>query len=165
MGIIGFERIASERRVWQRCFGMKVVVAEHKGTKRPQSDRVEFSPVLRRSDIISLHCALTDETTYLVGEAELRSMKRDAIVINCVRGRLVNNAALSRALTEKVIGDAGLDDVERELSSSSNPVLNLHEPNLMVTPHVAWASHRASRSFVSNWSRTRKRSPRARREM
>ncbi len=147
MGIIGFGGIGKRVAALARAFGMKVLVAERKGRAQVRSGRTEFPEVLHRSDIVSLHCPLTDETRGLIGEAELRSMKRDAILINCARGELVDNAALSRALTSGVIAGAGLDGLEMEPPSSGNLLLREHRPNLIITPHVAWASDQAIEEF------------------
>src|SRR5262249_13417568 len=94
MGITGFGRIGKRVAGLAKAFGMKALASEHKGNSRLRSDRVEFSQILRQGDIISLHCPLTHETHHLIGEVELRSMKRDAILINCARGGLVDHAAL-----------------------------------------------------------------------
>jgi glycerate dehydrogenase len=93
MGIIGFGNIGQRVAGLAKAFGMKVLAAERKGSASIRSGRIEFSRVLEQSYIVSLHCTVTDETRYLIGEDELRSMKRDAILINCAQGELLDNAA------------------------------------------------------------------------
>jgi glycerate dehydrogenase len=126
---------------------MKVLLAERKANNKPRPDRTPFQDVLRSSDIVSLHCPLTEETRGLIGRAELQLMKADAILINCARGGLINDGALARALKEGWIGGAGLDSVSVEPPRDENPLLQEGVPNLVVTPHVAWASKQALNAF------------------
>jgi glycerate dehydrogenase len=90
--------------------------------------------------VISLHLPLTDETRNLIGSAELRRMKRTAILINTARGGLVDEQALAQALKEGVIAGAGFDVLTREPPKEGNPLLELRLPNFILTPHIAWAS-------------------------
>jgi len=147
MGIIGFGNIAKRVATIAHAFGMDVLVAERKGSSTVRSGRVEFPLALKRSDILSLHCLLNSETRGMIGAAELHTMKPQAILINCARGELIDNAALATALASGVIAGAGLDGLETEPPSAANPLLNLRHANLIITPHVAWASQRAIEQF------------------
>lgn len=147
IGIVGFGNIGRRVAALADAFGMHLLVADRKGSSNLRSGRIEFSLALQRSDIFSLHCPLNAETRGLIGAGELRCMKHDAILINCARGELVDNLALSVALSSGVIGGAGLDGLEMEPPSAGNPLLNSRHPNLTITPHVAWASEQAIEEF------------------
>jgi glycerate dehydrogenase len=147
IGIIGFGGIGKRVAGLAKAFGMKVLVAEHKGSVSVRPGRIEFQAVLHQSDIISVHCPLNAETRNLIGADELRLMKPSAILINCARGELIDNAALSDALSSGTIGGAGLDGLESEPPSAGNPLMSLDHSNLIITPHVAWASDQAIEEF------------------
>ena len=147
MGIVGFGNIGKRVATIAEAFGMHLFVAERKGSPKIRPGRMELPLVVQRSDILSLHCPLNTETRSLIGTGELRCMKAQAILINCARGELVDNAALAAALASGAIAGAGLDGLETEPPSTGNPLLNLRHPNLMITPHVAWASEQAIEQF------------------
>jgi len=94
--------------------------------------------VLAQADFVSLHCPLTPETHHLIGEAELRSMRPSAILVNTSRGPVVDEPALIRALQEGWIAAAGLDVFEQEPADPDNPLFKME--NVVVTPHVAGGS-------------------------
>jgi len=98
---------------------------------------------LRRSDIITLHAPLTPDTKNMIGARELGMMKPHALLINTARGGLVDEAALAEALTAGKIGGAGFDELTVEPPKQGNILLDLKLPNLIITPHVAWASREA----------------------
>jgi D-3-phosphoglycerate dehydrogenase len=91
--------------------------------------------VLSQSDVVSVHCPLTPETRHLIDERALRRMKRTAVLVNTARGPVIDEGALTRALTERWIAAAGLDVLEREPPDPANPLLRLD--NVVVTPHIA----------------------------
>ena len=123
-----------------RGLGMRVVFAEHKGVAHGRSGRVPFDEALAEADVLSLHCPLTPETRHLIGASELAQMKRSAILINTARGGIVDEAALLAALQAGVIAGAGVDVLSEEPPRNGNPLLEVDLPNLIVTPHIAWAS-------------------------
>ena len=123
-----------------RGLGMDVLVAERKGAATLRVGRAPFHEVLERSDLLAVLCPLTPETHRLIGAEELALMKRDALLINCARGGIVDEFALAEAVAEGRIGGAGIDSLETEPPSPDNPLLRLKLDNLIVTPHVAWAS-------------------------
>jgi glycerate dehydrogenase len=98
--------------------------------------------------VISLHCLLTDSTRNLIGARELSMMKQDALLINTSRGGLVDEAALASALRSGVIGGAGFDVLTEEPPRDGNPLLADDIPNLIITPHSAWASREARQRIV-----------------
>lgn len=140
LGIIGNGSLGQTVARLAAAFGMHVLVAEHKEAADVRPGYTAFRQVLQQSDVLSLHCPLTDATQNLIGAAELGQMKRDAILVNTARGGLVDEQALHDALVAGRIGGAGLDVLREEPPRAGNPLLDLELPNLIVTPHVAWAS-------------------------
>ena len=109
----------------------------------PQDGTVDFETILRDSDVITLHAPLTPETRNMIGAAELKKMKKTAVLINTARGGLVDEAALAEALKAGTIAGAGFDVLTEEPPRNGNVLLDPSIPNLIVTPHVAWASREA----------------------
>jgi glycerate dehydrogenase len=148
LGIIGEGAIGQGAARIARGFSMSVLFADHPEPKVPGVDYTPLDVLLAESDVVTLHCPLTPATRNLIGEGELRRMKRSALLINTARGGLVDEAALLRALHEGWIRGAGLDVLSVEPPRSGNPLLDLDLPNLIVTPHVAWASDEAMHGFA-----------------
>jgi glycerate dehydrogenase len=109
---------------------------------------VALDELLARSDVVSLHCPLTDATRGMINAKSLALMKRDAILINTARGALIDEAALAEALRTGTIGSAGIDVLSEEPPRNGNILLNLDLPNLIVTPHIAWASEPAQQRLA-----------------
>ena len=143
LGIIGEGALGQATAKIARGFGMKVLFADHAPPKMPDVEFTPLNAVLAQSDVISLHAPLTPDTRNIIGAAELRQMKRTAILINTSRGGLVDEQALVEALTQGVIAGAGFDVLTREPPKDGNPLLELRLPNFILTPHVAWASEGA----------------------
>jgi glycerate dehydrogenase len=148
LGIIGFGTLGRSVAQIGRAFGMEVLVAERKEAAVPRPARVPFRRVLQRSDLLAVLCPLTPQTHCLIGAEELALMKADALLINCARGGIVDELALAEALAEGRIGGAGIDSLETEPPSPDNPLLKLKLDNLIVTPHVAWASRESLANLV-----------------
>ena len=148
LGIVGYGALGRAVEKRARAFGMRVLIAERKGVKQLRARRTDFLETLRTSDVITLHTPLSDETRSMIGAAELRLMPRHALLINCARGGVVDERALAEALCEGRIGGAGVDVLDGEpprpdSEGRRNPLLELDLPNLIVTPHIAWASREA----------------------
>jgi len=143
LGLIGYGDLAKGVERLARAFGMEILIAERKGVTVLRPGRIMFQDVLRRSDVISLHTPLSPETRNLIGPSELRIMKHRALLINAARGGLVDEVALAAALKEGQLGGAGVDVLSTEPPRQGNPLLELHLPNLIVTPHIAWTSLQA----------------------
>lgn len=139
LGIIGYGVLGKAVAGLGRAFGMDVLVAAHKGSQ-PTGDRVAFDELLRESDVVSIHCPLTEETRNLIDQPELALMKPGAIIINTARGGIVNEAALANALKAGKLGGAGFDVLTQEPPVDGNVLLDESIPNLILTPHIAWAS-------------------------
>lgn len=144
MGIVGFGAIG--KAVARRAEGLGMRVIAHDAF--PQPGLVDLETILRESDVITLHAPLTPETRGLIGAAELSRMKRGAILINTARGGLVDEAALAEALRAGTIAGAGFDVLTEEPPRRGNPLLDSSIPNLIVTPHVAWASLEAMQGLA-----------------
>jgi glycerate dehydrogenase len=139
-GVIGYGQLGQSAARIAEAFGMKVVVAQGSRGDASQPTRVPLAELLASSDIVSLHCPLTDATRGLIGSLELALMKRDALLINTARGGLVDGAALATALKAGKIAGAGIDVLPQEPPPANDPLLDPSIPNLIVTPHVAWAA-------------------------
>ncbi|MGE5116418.1 MAG: D-2-hydroxyacid dehydrogenase [Betaproteobacteria bacterium] len=140
LGIVGEGAIGQGTAAIARGFGMKVLFADH---APPRAEGVEFTPldtVLAESDVISLHCPLTDATRNLISLREFHRMKRNAILINTSRGGLVDEHALIQALDDGLIAGAGFDVLTIEPPTNGHPLLDVRRHNFILTPHVAWAS-------------------------
>jgi glycerate dehydrogenase len=140
LGIVGEGVLGQGTARIARAFGMRVLFADHEPPRAPGVEFTPFAEVLAQSDVISLHVPLTPATRNLIGLEQLRSMKRTAILINTARGGLVDEQALAQALREGLIAGAGFDVLTKEPPKEGNPLLELHQPNFILTPHVAWAS-------------------------
>lgn len=139
MGIVGYGAIGKSIARRAEALGMKVLGYDI----FPQAGLVDFQTILRESDVITLHAPLTPETRNMIGADELRAMKKSAILINTARGGLVDESALAAALKAGEIAGAGFDVLTKEPPVDGNPLLDPSLPNLIVTPHVAWASREA----------------------
>ena len=151
LGLIGSGSLGNGVARLAEAFGMRVLRAEHKGAPAVRPGYTDFAQVLHEADAISLHCPLTPQTQGLIGETELRTMKKTALLINTARGGLVDEAALIRALREGWIGGAGFDVITAEPPPAGHPMVApelLALPNFLLTPHVAWASRPAMQTLA-----------------
>jgi glycerate dehydrogenase len=149
LGIVGEGALGRAVAAIGSAFGMRPVFADH--PLRVGED-LEYHPLprlLAESDVLTLHCPLQPNTRHMIGEAELRSMKRTAILINTARGGLVDERALIKALDEGWIAGAGFDVLTVEPPRDGHPLLDVHRPNLILTPHIAWAS-RGAMQFLAD---------------
>ena len=140
LGIIGEGVLGRAMAAIGAAFGMHAVFRDHPDRAGEDLEYQPLPRLLAESDVLTLHCPLLPSTRNLIGEAELSAMKRTAILINTARGGLVDERALARALQEGWIAGAGSDVLTIEPPREGNPLLDLRLPNLIVTPHIAWAS-------------------------
>ena len=134
LGLFGSGAIAQGVASRARALGMEVVFAGRKGAAPPEG-KLPFEEVLATSDIISLHCPLTDETRHMINAGTLAAMKPGAMLINTARGALVDEAALKVALESGKLTAAAIDVYEREPSTIDNPLFKVN--NILTTPHTA----------------------------
>jgi glycerate dehydrogenase len=140
LGIVGWGALGSAvARACEAALGMQVIVANRPGSA-PQPGRVDLDELLARADVVSLHCPLTPETTGLISAARIARMRSDAILINTARGGLVDVAALADALRTGRLGGAAIDVLPQEPPVDGSPLFDPAIPNLIVTPHMAWAA-------------------------
>lgn len=142
VAIFGRGNIGSTFANYAQAFGMKVIFGEHKHAQTVREGYVPFQAAIEQADVISLHCPLNEHTHHMIGEAELQSMKPQAILINVGRGGLADEQAVLAALKYGQLGGAGFDVLTTEPPREGNPLLS-RLPNLIVTPHMAWASGEA----------------------
>ena len=139
LGIVGYGELGSAVGRMGEAFGMHVLVANRPGAA-PRDGRVDLTLLLEQADVLSLHCPLTPQTTGLLGLAELRRMKPDALVINTARGGLIDSNALAVQLRAGALGGAGIDVLPQEPPTDGNVLVDEDVPNLILTPHIAWAA-------------------------
>jgi glycerate dehydrogenase len=144
LGVVGFGAIGSAVARIGRAFGMNVLVysVPEPGALPEGMSTSGLTGLFADSDIVTLHCPLTEETQDLVDERTLRTMKPTALLINTGRGELIDEGALAAALDRGEIAGAGLDVLRAEPPPEDHPLIGA--ANCIVTPHMAWAS-RASR--------------------
>ena len=147
LGIVGWGELGKGVAAVAEAFGMNVMVAEHRG-KPPRDGRVAFDTVLQEADIISLHCPLTPDTEKQFDADAFKAMKDTAIIINTARGAIIDEAALAAALRAGDIAGAGIDVLSEEPPVNGNPLLDGDIPNLILTPHIAWAAVSARQRAV-----------------
>ncbi|MGN0176565.1 MAG: D-2-hydroxyacid dehydrogenase [Methanobrevibacter sp.] len=149
LGIIGYGNIGKKVATIAKCFEMNVLV----NTQHPEKyskDEINFvnkDEIFTKSDIISLHCPLTDETSEIIREENIKKMKDQVRIVNVSRGGLVNENDLASALNSGKVLSAGVDVVTVEPMSKNNPLLNAK--NIIITPHIGWASIDARKRLVN----------------
>ena len=148
LGIVGYGALGQGVARIAREFGMTVLVSARPGTDGVPDDRVGFDDLLARSDVISLHCPLTDATRNLFSAREFAAMKDSAILINTARGGLVDSLALADALANGGIAAAAIDVLPKEPPVDGDPLLDYRGDNLVLTPHIAWATDEARQNAI-----------------
>lgn len=143
MGLVGLGRIGSAVANIAQAFGMKVVAYTSKRQEELPGyiKKAGMDEIFMQSDVVSLHCPLTEDTRYLVDENRLRMMKKNAILINTGRGPLIDEAAVANALNQGMLGAYAADVLSVEPAQADNPLLSA--PRVQLTPHIAWATREA----------------------
>jgi glycerate dehydrogenase len=148
LGIIGEGTIGQEVARLGQAFGMRTLYAAHKGVSGLGPLYTPFEEVLQTSDVITLHAPLMPATRNLLALPEFKQMRRRPLLINASRGGLVNEADLVRALDEGLIAGVGFDCLSAEPPAADHPFWQIAgRPNVIVTPHVAWASEQAMQTL------------------
>jgi glycerate dehydrogenase len=148
LGIVGYGELGKAVARVAECFGMKVMLAR-RNPADTREGRFDLTTLLSSSDVVTLHCPLTESNHHMIAERELAAMKPDAILINAARGGLVDEAALLAALKNNQIGGAALDVLEQEPPPVNHPLTSYQGDNLIVTPHIAWASRQSRQRLVN----------------
>ena len=141
-GIVGMGTIGRKVAGLAQAFGCKVIFYSASGNSTcTEYERVDLDTLLKESDILSLHCPLSDRTRGLINKEALEKMKKTAILVNVARGPVVDTQALYDALINGQIAAAGLDVLEKEPMTKDNPLAKIKDSTkLIITPHMAWAS-------------------------
>lgn len=139
LGIIGFGQIGQAVGRIANALGMKVLAYSRSRRDGAEAigEYVDLDTLLRRSDVISLHCPLFPETAGLINADTLSKMKDGAILLNTSRGGVINEQDVADALRSGKLRGAAMDVVSQEPMNADNPLL--HAPNCIITPHMAWA--------------------------
>jgi glycerate dehydrogenase len=147
MGIIGYGDLGQAVAKIAKTFNMKILIA-----KRDKNDhregRLLLSELLPQVDILTLHCPLTEDNYHLISSQQLSLLPKHALLINTARGSLIDETALLKALQQRQIAGAGLDVLSQEPPAVDHPLLNSGLKNLIITPHIAWASQQSRQRLV-----------------
>ena len=147
LGIVGFGELGRAVAEMAGAFGMEVLIAEHKGSPA-RTGRLAFDQVICQADFLTLHCPLLEETRNLISLREFELMKPTAYLINTARGGVVNEKELLRSLSSGRIAGAATDVLQSEPPVHGNALLQYSHPNLIITPHVAWASRQSRQRML-----------------
>ena len=148
LGIVGFGALGrGVARAANLALGLEVLIANRPGGERVPG-RFDLDELLPLVDVLSLHCPLTPQTEGMLGASQLARMKPDALLINTARGALVDAQALADALRSGRLGGAAIDVLPQEPPTHGNPLLAPGIPNLIVTPHIAWAAREARQRCI-----------------
>ena len=140
-GVVGLGNIGQRVAQIALAFGMKVKAMTSKTTLPAGVEKVSLAELLAASDILSLHCPLTESTRHLINAETLRQMKPTAVLINTGRGPLIDDEAVAKALADGRLAAFCADVLTEEPPKADNPLLQ--QPNAFITPHIAWASKEA----------------------
>lgn len=147
LGIIGYGDLGQKVAQLGEALGMRVLVAQS-ATGEQKPGRVSVEQLVAESDVISLHCPLTEQNKQMVNREFLAAMKDSAFLINTARGGLVDETALAEALRNGVIAGAALDVLSVEPPPANHPLLESDIPNLIITPHNAWISRESRQRLL-----------------
>lgn len=146
MGIVGSGNIGKKVGQLATAFGMRVLYAERINATSVRESYTAFDEVLANSDVISLHCPLTDETQHLINEQTIAKMHKKPVIINVARGGVVDGGSIVKAMNAGQILGYASDVFEAEPFADDDPLLTLKDhPRVLFTPHNAWGSLNAQR--------------------
>jgi len=148
LGIVGYGELGQGVARIAKAFSMKVLVSSRPGSSEQSDERIPFNDVLEQADVISLHCPLNETTRHLFNADAFRQMKKGAFLINTARGALIDSVALVDALQSGQLAGAGIDVLAKEPPVQGDPLLDYAGDNLIVTPHVAWATNEARQNAI-----------------
>lgn len=149
-GVIGLGAIGRRVADIAKMFGCHVIYYSTSGkNKNPDYEQVSFDELLKRSDVVSIHAPLNEDTNGLMNLEAFKKMKKTAILLNLGRGPIVNEADLKVALEEEWIAAAGLDVLSVEPMAKDNPLADIsNSEKLLITPHIGWASVEARTNLM-----------------
>ncbi|MCO1333197.1 D-2-hydroxyacid dehydrogenase [Microbulbifer sp. OS29] len=165
LGIIGYGALGQKVAKLGEALDMRILVAESFDEKKTEG-RTSLQGLCAESDVISLHCPLSEKTEQLVDKNFIATMKPGALLVNTARGGLVDEQALADALRSGHLGGAALDVLSQEPPPVSHPLLDKDIPNLIITPHNAWISRESRQRLLDGvveniqaWKKKRPSSP------
>ena len=149
-GIIGLGAIGNRVVQIASCFGANIIYYSTSGKNSSNEyKRVDFDELLKKSDIISIHAPLNENTFHLIDKNSFKKMKKSAVLINVGRGPIIVEADLAEALNNDIIAAAGIDVLDVEPMSNDNPLKSIKDSNkLIITPHIAWAAVEARQRLM-----------------
>ena len=147
IGLVGYGRIGQATGRIAKAFGMEVLVYDLKKLDEEGLEFVDLETLYRRSDVISLHCPLTEENIGMINRESIDRMKEGVLLINTSRGPLIEEQDLAEALNSKRVGGAALDVLAVEPAREDNPLLKAD--NCIITPHIAWAPKEARERLLN----------------
>ena len=148
-GVIGYGNIGKKVALMAEAFGMKVIIASNYPDPNFETDRISFASLeelFAESDIISLHCPLTEDNRGFINQSSISKMKDGVILLNTSRGPLIQDEDLAQALKSGKVFAAGLDVLSAEPPRADNPLIGL--PNCMITPHIAWITQESRTRLI-----------------
>jgi glycerate dehydrogenase len=148
LGVIGVGTIGKRVTEIARAFGMTVLWADHQGQEPRNEDYTAFDEVLARSDVITLHCPLNEQTKHLINQDTLAKMTKQPLIVNVARGGIVDSQALTSAINDETIIGYASDVFEQEPIAADDPLLILsNHPRVIFSPHNAWGSKSAQETL------------------
>lgn len=149
LGVIGFGALGEATAKLAKNLGMNVIYYNRSEKHSNFAEQVDFETLIKESDMISCHCALTPETHHLLSEKEFHKMKTSVFVINTARGAIIDEAALAEAIISNQIAGAAVDVLPQEPPELDSPMMKIaHQSNVILTPHIAWASQQAMQGLA-----------------
>jgi glycerate dehydrogenase len=148
LGVVGWGVLGQAvARACEAALGMHVLVAQRAGGE-PQPGRLPLAELLPQVDVLTLHCPITPQTQGLIGREQLALMKPDALIVNTARGALLDIDALADALRAGKLGGAAIDVLPQEPPVDGSPLFATDLPNLILTPHTAWAARESRQRAI-----------------
>jgi len=153
-GILGFGEIGRATAKLAQAMGMKVIFSSRKRHRCGFAKQVSLQELLQSSDIFSVHCSLNTDTHNLISAREIEKMQAHAILINTARGGVVNEVDCTKAIKEGKLGGIAFDVLENEPPQPDSPLLSIaNHSNVIVTPHIGWASEQAMKDLANSLSK------------
>ncbi len=146
--VVGYGGLGQATAALARAFGMQICVAERPGALTIRPGRVHFRDALAQADVLSLHCPAVAGVPPLIGAEQLSWLKPQALLINTARGALIDEQALLKALQQQQLAGAALDVLCAEPPDAQHPFLQAQLPNLLLSPHLAWATTESMQRLV-----------------
>lgn len=147
--VVGYGGLGQATAQLAAAFGMQILIAERPDSTAIREGRVSFQQALQQADVLSLHCPATADNRHLLNAETLSWLKPSAVVLNTARGSLIDAPALADALKSGQLAGAALDVLDIEPPPPSHPLLQPDVPNLLLSPHVGWASQQAMQQLVA----------------